>query len=421
MSVTGCRGSTHRATIRRRPAAGWPGTRGGMLIASGGMLVGLLLGCAPQARLVQPTRAIWVTRFDYKTADDVSRIITQCADAGFNAVLFQVRGNGTAFYRSTIEPWADELGGSDPGFDPLALACELAHARGVQLHAWVNVMPAWRGTQPPANPEQLYNKHPEWFWYDQFGHRQALSSFYVSLNPCLPEVRAYLVGVMRDLVARYDVDGLHLDYIRFPNEPPATPRGSEIDYPRDARTLALYRAETGLAPDDNLAAWNHWRTEQVTRLMAAIHEMMRDARPDAALTAAVGSVRERALHHYQDPYTWLRRNLLDAVVLMDYTDSPEVFRRRIETWLAEGFNQPIVPGLWFGRHKGKTPREAAEVVAEQLDIARETTGNFCLFAYSSLFDSNDRVLTSQDEDQRTLRRIRREVLLPRLRAFAQTD
>ena len=391
----------------------------GRLVLVAALLVGALAGCAPQARLVQPTRAIWVTRFDYKTADDVTRIITNCADAGFNAVLFQVRGNGTAFYHSNLEPWADELGGSDPGFDPLELACDLAHQRHVQLHAWVNVMPAWRGKTPPTSPEQLYNKHPEWFWYDQYGHRQALSSFYVSLNPCLPEVRAYLVAVMRDLVSRYDVDGLHLDYIRFPNEPPATPRGSDIDYPRDGRTLALFHDETGLAPDDDPAAWNRWRTDQVTRLMAAIHEMMRDTRPDAALTAAVGSVPKRALHHFQDSQTWLRRGLLDAVVLMDYTDSPEVFRQRIEPWLAEGFEQPVVPGLWFGRHKGKTPGQAAGVVAEQIRIARELTGDFCVFAYSALFDSNDQELTTQDQRQREIRRIRREVLLPLLRSLAR--
>ena len=154
--------------------------------------------------------------------------------------------NGTAWYDSRFEPWADELGGSDPGYDPLKLACEEAHRCGLELHAWVNVMPAWRGKTPPKNPDQLYNAHPEWFWYDQHGNRQALCSFYVSLNPCLPEVRKYLVDVFYDLVSRYDVDGLHMDYIRFPNEPPATPKGSGLDYPYDAGTLALYRQDTGL-------------------------------------------------------------------------------------------------------------------------------------------------------------------------------
>src|SRR5262245_40426125 len=112
---------------------------------SAGLLVLMLglIGCQAAApRLANPTRAIWVTRFDYRTADDVAQIMEHCQSAGLNTVMFQVRGNGTAFYRSRREPWAQELGGKDPGFDPLEVACREAHARHIQLHAWVNVMPA---------------------------------------------------------------------------------------------------------------------------------------------------------------------------------------------------------------------------------------------------------------------------------------
>src|SRR5687767_13170041 len=75
-------------------------------------------------------RALWITRFDYKTREDVVRAIENAKAAGFDTVLFQVRGNATAFYRSQLEPWAAELGGADPGFDPLEVAIEAAHERG---------------------------------------------------------------------------------------------------------------------------------------------------------------------------------------------------------------------------------------------------------------------------------------------------
>jgi uncharacterized lipoprotein YddW (UPF0748 family) len=388
-------------------------------------LTGLALaatGCATGRSIRQPMRAIWVTRFDYKTADDVRQIVHDCAGAGFNTILFQVRGNGTAFYDSKLEPWADELGGRDPGFDPLALAVEEAHERGVDLHAYVNVMPAWRGTEPPTNPEQLYHQHPEWFWYDQNGDRQALSWFYVSLNPCLPEVREYLVEVFRDLAARYDVDGLHLDYIRFPNEPPATPKGSGLDYPRDERTLALYREATGLAPDEDPEAWNRWRTDCVTEVVADIHRMLRRTKPRAVLSAAAGSVRERALHHFQDARRWMDEGVIDVVILMNYTDSPETFAERIDPWLEGGVGVPVVPGLWFGRHEGKPAEEATAAVREQIEIARAKTGDFCVFAYASLFDSADeRKLAKRSTEQRGTRQIRRAILLPFLRELADED
>ncbi|MBN2446879.1 MAG: family 10 glycosylhydrolase, partial [Phycisphaerae bacterium] len=378
-------------------------------------VLALLTGCVGP-RVDGPVRAIWVTRYDYKTADDVKQIINNCANAGFNSVLFQVRGNGNAFYKSSFEPWADELGGKDPGFDPLALACQQAHARGIELHAWVNVMPGWDGTKPPTNPEQLYSKHPDWFWYDQNGKRQELTDFYVSVNPCLPEVREYLVAVFRDIVSHYDVDGLHMDYIRFPNEPPAIPARSGIDYPRDARTLALYKKATGLAPDDDPEAWNKWRTDQVTQLVADIHKMMRWTKPKAALSASVGSVPESALRHFQDGRAWMSAGLLDLVFLMNYTDSPEEFSQRIDPWLAAGKTccglgcdrctaPPIAPGLWFGRHPGKSTEEISEAVKRQIEIAHEKTGNFCIFAYSSLFathrDSTARAAEGGDKVRAT--------------------
>jgi uncharacterized lipoprotein YddW (UPF0748 family) len=392
----------------------------GVVCLAAGVLA--TVGCATGPRVTHPMRAIWVTRFDYKTDDDVTRIVNDCADADFNTVLFQVRGNGTAFYDSSYEPWAVELGGSDPGFDPLARAIEKAHEHGVELHAYVNVMPAWRGKEPPDNPKQLYHKHPEWFWYDRNGDRQALSWFYVSLNPCLPEVREYLVEVFRDLVARYDVDGLHLDYIRFPNEPPATPKGSGLDYPRDARTLALYEEQTGLSPDDDAESWDQWRTDCVTKLVADIHAMMRHTKPRAVLSASVGSVRKNALRHFQDARRWMADGIINVAFLMNYTDSPETFAERIDPWLEGGPEVPVVPGLWFGRHKGKPIEEATAAVKEQIEIARAKTGDFCVFAYASLFDSADeRELAKQDEKQRRTRATRREILLPFLQSLAEQD
>ena len=395
----------------------------GMRVATalvGGLVALLGVGCVgPQ--ITQPMRAVWVTRFDYKTESDVTRIVDNCAGAGFNAILFQVRGNGTAFYDSSFEPWADELGGKDPGFDPLALAIERAHEQGVELHAYVNVMPAWRGETLPTNPEQLYNKYPEWFWYDQNGDRQALSSFYVSLNPCLPEVREYIVDVFEDLASRYDIDGLHLDYIRFPNEPPATPRGSGLDYPRDEKTLALYKAASGLTPDEDQERWDQWRTDRVTELVGDIHRMLRRVRPTAALSASVGSVRERGLHHFQDGRAWIDNGFIDIVILMNYTDEPKEFAERITPWLDEDAKAPIVPGLWFGRHRDQTTEEATAAVVEQIEIARAMTGDFCVFAYSSMFDSSDDVLTNQADTQKSVRAKRRAILLPLLCDQKQND
>jgi uncharacterized lipoprotein YddW (UPF0748 family) len=336
--------------------------------------------------------------------------MANCRSAGFNTVLFQVRGNGTAFYRSKIEPWADELGGRDPGFDPLAVACREAHRRGLSLHAWVNVMPGWRGKKPPANPRQLYNARPDWFWYDSAGRRQPLG-WYCSLNPCLPEVRGYLVAVMKEIVSQYPVDGLHLDYIRFPNEPSgAYPSGARVpDYPRDPRTLALFRKATGRTPDTAPQLWNAWRTQNVTQLVRDVRRMMRAVSPRARLSAAVGpSPEEAKRRHFQDASRWIADGLLDAIYPMNYAKDPATFGKRIDMWSHGRWRIPVIMGIMADQRDAGT-------VMNQIREAVGRTRHFAVFAYNALFERLDRAGRPKTDSNSALRAALRAQLMPRVR------
>ncbi len=324
---------------------------------------------------------MWVTRWDYRTREDCRAIAENCKAIGMDTILFQVRGNATAFYRSTLEPWAEQFDFKDPGFDPLATMIEETHSRGMRLVAWVNVVPAWWGLTPPTAPNHVYNKHPEWLWYDQKGKRQALSEkFYVSLNPCLPEVRAHIVAVVNEIVSNYAIDGLHLDYMRFPNEAPATPAGTDIDYPRDAKTLQLFAAATKKTPDQDPPAWDKWRTAQVTELVRQIRAKVRAQKPEVEVSSAVGVKRESALTHHQDAYTWLAEDLVDAVYPMNYTADPKVFATRTDVWNKAAPGERIVQGVNFGMGTPETMRA-------QVEVALERSEGFAIFAYSSLFPS----------------------------------
>ena len=107
-----------------------------------GFLLSIQVSIAePVANTAPEMRGIWVTRWTYNNAEDVREIMNNVADAGFNAVFFQVRGQHDAYYRSTIEPWAARLTGTlgkDPGWDPLQLAIEVGHSRGLEVHAYIN-------------------------------------------------------------------------------------------------------------------------------------------------------------------------------------------------------------------------------------------------------------------------------------------
>lgn len=374
--ATGCQLEPPRKPVQTRPAPAGPQSQTRPAPPRAGRPAAPTKPLVPPLIDVWPPRAVWVPREIYKSPQQIAALMEAVRQAGLNTVLFQVRGHGTTYYLSSIEPFAYEFPPGGPGFDPLAVACHEAHLRGVAIHAWVNVMPAWAGDRPPQDRNHLYYTHPEWFWYDQKGRRQPLSGWYVSLNPCLPEVRGYLVGLCREIVTRYPVDGLHLDYIRFPTE--RSPKGS--DYPYDARTLELYRQATGLRPWSNRKAWTQWRTLQVTRLVWEIHRMVRQERPGVLLTAACPPDLQTARNNYfQDGPLWLRSGYVDGIFLMNYTSNNKTFRVRHESWQREAGGRRVTAGIGLYVHNSDS------ISLDQLRMARQWGGGFAFFSSPYLF------------------------------------
>ncbi len=350
-----------------------------------------------------PVRAVWIARFHlaWRSPEQVREMIGRAADLGFNTVLWQVRGEGTVLYPSQIEPWSREYGHRDPGFDPLAVAVDEAHRRGMRIEAWFNVMPGWKGPQPPPIREQLYYSRPAWFLYDGAGRRQPLGDFYVILNPCLPEVRQHVARVADEILRHYDVDGLHLDYVRFALD---TEKGAEKRYPRDERTVELFHRETGRTPDDDPAAWDAWRTNQITRIVADLRRLVDTRRPGATLTAAVKSTPREALRNFQYAAGWLNTGLLDAVYPMIYTTDLRRFTSDVAAYRRAVGDRRVIPGVGIYMHTG------AEQMRAQLSACRGWNGDFALFSYESLLPTAQEAGRPADRRSEQQREMRRGVL-----------
>lgn len=357
-------------------------------------------GQALQSQSASELRAVWVTRWNYHTPEDVVKIMQNVAGAHFNVVLFQARGNATAFYASTLEPWAEELGGQDPGWDPLRLAIQTAHANGLQLHVWFNVGPGWRGTTPPEQPTQLWHAHPEWFARTVRGNPQQLNSHYVWLAMTNPAARAHVAAVAAELLRKYRPDGLHFDYIRYP--------GPGVSY--DVHSLREFAAMTGKTPETDPREWDHFRRESLTAFLQMVRDSVAAIYPQAILSAAVW--RDYALGRnvfFQDSHAWIKSGLLDWLFPMIYTENAELFRHELREHLASAPRARIFPGI---------NSRSDMATLEQIDITRFLrTGGYAIYSYSTLFPDHE-----ESDLARSLRKAyqknRAEVRAPRVRPVA---
>jgi uncharacterized lipoprotein YddW (UPF0748 family) len=343
---------------------------------------------AQRAERTVEGRAVWVTRWDYTTADDIRRIVKNAARAHFNMIFFQVRGNATAFYRSSLEPWAWELTstgplttGRDPGFDPLAVAIESAHRRKIELHVWMNVFPGWRGQKyPPPEAGQVWTEHPDWFMVDRSGNKMiardhdvdpSVGTFYSFLNPAVPAVQDHTVAVFREVAENYDVDGIHLDYCRYPHE--------VGDYSYDPVSLRRFREETGATPESAPELWVQWRGRQVSNVVHRIARECREAASHLMLTVAVGrdpfGARERMM---QPVLEWMAAGDVDAAVPMIYKRSDADVAQSVTTYVGNGSGRLVFAGLMVAGDPLK--------LFQQIGVARITGANgISVFAYSDLF------------------------------------
>ncbi len=359
-------------------------------------------------------RALWVTRFDYKSPDDVRKIITNVAASGFTDVFFQIRGNGSVFYPSQVEPWAYELSGddvgllgTDPGWDPLQLAIDTAEATPLRVHAYMNVLPGWKGmVDPPVAAGQLWTAHPDWFMVDSLGNKMLpTSGWYAFVNPVLPDVREHLRSIVAEL-CRYDVAGIHLDYIRYPHDyhivasqryPDVTEdelkRHAQFSY--DPYSLSMMAEQFG--NDISKEQILRFRCDSVSQVVREISGVMHMQRTNFLLSASVmGNPVEGKHYAYQDSGTWIRKGLLDWAVQMNYgTRSFTRYLKEIKrAGGRRGFYRSVVVGI--------NCKNDIQDILEQVDLV-ENSGSrgVAFFSYSFLFDKQHvptekgRILTSR--------------------------
>ena len=236
------------------------------------LLVLLLSACASKESVVTSVancpkrefRGAWIQavngQFMGKDEGEMKKYLVTMLDnlqkVNVNAVIFQVRVEGDALYNSDLEPWSRYITGvqgRSPGWDPLAFMVDECHKRNMELHAWINPYRArTKGTRKVA-AEHLSAKRPDDFIYYE-------EQLY--FNPALQSNRDHICNVVRDILNRYDVDGMHMDDYFYP-------------YPAPGKEFAddKWFKKSGAADKDE------WRRENVNLLIKQIHEVVREVKP----------------------------------------------------------------------------------------------------------------------------------------------
>jgi uncharacterized lipoprotein YddW (UPF0748 family) len=358
-------------------------------------------------------RALWVLRTSLTSPSGIAALVRSARDHGFNTLLVQVRGRGDAYFNQSLEPRAADLQRQPADFDPLETVLTAAHAAGLSVHAWVNVNLVSSAVDLPTAREHLVHRHPEWLMVprdiaQELAKVPVDSPAYVGklarwtraqtgeleglyASPIAPGAVDYLDTIVRDLTRRYQLDGVHFDYARYPN--------SRFDYSREAiaefRTSVRPRLDSGLRrqldareridlfayPDALPDDWRAFRVARMTALMRRLRTAVKAERPDALVTvAAKPDPRESYDERLQDWGTWLRSNIVDVVCPMAYTPDASRFAEQIAAARSVAGGHPIWAGI--GAY-----RLSPSQTVDNIQTARKLgAAGVILFSYDSLSD-----------------------------------
>lgn len=308
-------------------------------LATGGLVAAAALGAAAPAGAEgdppEQWRSYWVDAFNegIYNADQVSTLVDDALAINANALIIQTVRRYDCFCNDAQYPRTHAF--IDPApYDPLAEIIDQAHAAGLEVHAWVNVNTLWNSATPPPSPDHVFNTNgPSAEGSDRWLNKRADGAELMGANayvdPGHPDVQDYIVSGIQSIVENYDVDGIHLDYVRYPDFNSNT---AYSDWGYNETSVARFQAATGRddVPEASDPEWGDWRRAQVTNLVRKIYLGMWDVDPQARLSMAgitygfgpsgVGGWENTRTYAevLQDWRSWLEEGIMDTMVAMNY-------------------------------------------------------------------------------------------------------
>jgi uncharacterized lipoprotein YddW (UPF0748 family) len=296
----------------------------------------------------QIVRAIWVQAEAARTPQEADAMIDHVKRGGFNTILYGINA-GNVYYRSKLLPQSSSVTAK---YDPLAYVVEQAHASGLKVQAWWSCGPApisasFRSRYPTFDVALLTAVPDDVHW----------------LNYALPEVKQLVGDVVLELAQNYDIDGVHLDYIRYPEDP--DPNGGTFG------------------------------ANDMSNTVQSAYQRLKAVKPGTQLTAAVLSNQSDSRDHQQNWADWLAGNYIDRVFPMAYFDPGQTYRSG-DSWTLEldvgqwqGLAHPerIAPGLMVSFRGGSAAKTPEQFMA-QVELCRK-------YGFSDLAVFDEKTVTDE--------------------------
>lgn len=271
-------------------------------------------------------RGLWVDAWGsgFLTASEVTTLVSRCHTYNYNAVVVQMRRRGDAFYIPQSPNGDPRTTALASGYDALQEVINQCHAASprIEVHCWVTTQLIWSSeTVAPTQAGHVYNLHPEYLMKTSGGATFIGEGYF--LDPGHPDACQWNYNMAKDIVSRYDIDGLHWDYIRYPAQ----------DSGYSDTAVARYNAEFGLTglPSSTNAQWSAWRRRQITDFLRWANSDLLAIKPQLQISTAVFADRADAYsYRFQDWAAWNNEGIIDLCMPMNYSSTNSTFNTRVD-------------------------------------------------------------------------------------------
>lgn len=371
----------------------------------------------------QEFRAFWADAFNigFKSSAEVTALVNTARAGNYNAIVFQARKRGDAYYRNGLEPLASEITSST--FDPLADLLTKAHdttggKQRLEVHAWLVTYNIWNNQNgTPPQTSHPYRLHPDWLSEryranpnDHLTPAVRWDDSNYMFDQGHPAVQQHTYNVAMDILTRYNIDGLHFDYIRYSDD--STTNNQPWGYhPVSVARFQQLKNRTGIPlPNDN--QWHQWRRDQVTALLRKVYLNAWAIKPNTRISAALityganapglgpndfANSSEAYRRVLQDWHGWLQEGILDLACPMVYKKDNTHVGSWTEFVRKKQFNRASAIGL--GSYLNPL---ASNIAQMKLALTPASTGEKAagLLTYSYAVTENTATTASQRLDAR---------------------